>query len=88
MKALDRTTQFKRDVKLMQKRHKNMEKLKDVIEKLLNDEPLPIKMHDHPLLGNYKGTRECHLEPDWLLIYSLSNDALRLERTGSHSDLF
>ncbi len=88
MKELDRTTQFKRDVKRMQKRHKNMEKLKKAIESLINEEELPAKMIDHPLVGNYKGTRECHLEPDWLLIYFESDDLIRLERTGSHSDLF
>ncbi len=88
MKELDRTTQFKRDVKRMQKRHKNMEKLKKAIESLINEEELPAKMIDHPLVGNYKGTRECHLEPDWLLIYFESDNLIRLERTGSHSDLF
>ncbi len=88
MKDLDRTTQFKRDVKRMQKRHKDLEKLKKVVELLLDGEPLPTKMLDHPLVGQYKGTRECHLEPDWLLIYFESDNLVRLERTGSHSDLF
>ena len=88
MKDLDRTTQFKRDVKRMQKRHKDMEKLKITVQFLIEGKLLPAKMLDHPLVGNYKGTRECHLEPDWLLIYFESDNLIRLERTGSHSDLF
>ncbi|NCX94163.1 MAG: type II toxin-antitoxin system YafQ family toxin [Gammaproteobacteria bacterium] len=88
MKKLDRTTQFKRDVKRMQKRQKDMEKLKTAVELLLSGKDIPKKMADHPLVGNYRGTRECHLEPDWLLIYTVLEDSIRLERTGSHADLF
>lgn len=88
MLAVERTTQFKRDLKRMQKRGKNVEKLKHIILKLVNQEILPRQLRDHMLSGNYQGTRECHIEPDWLLIYTLSKDAVRLERTGTHSDLF
>jgi mRNA interferase YafQ len=88
MLAVERTTQFKRDLKRMQKRGKNVEKLKHVILKLVNQEILPRQLRDHMLSGNYQGTRECHIEPDWLLIYTLLKDAVRLERTGTHSDLF
>ena len=72
----------------MQKQHKDMNKLKTAIELFVEEKALPAKMLDHPLVGNYKGTRECHLEPDWLLIYFTSDNLIRLERTGSHSDLF
>jgi len=74
VKELERTTQFKRDVKRMKKRQKDMEKLKSTIEILLTGKTLPQKMSDHPLIGNYHGTRECHLESDWLLIYTSSEN--------------
>lgn len=81
---------FKKDFKLMQKRGLNMSLLEKVIEILANEQPLPPQYKDHTLYGNYKGYRECHIEPDWLLIYKIYNDVLllALSRTGSHSDLF
>lgn len=84
------TTQFKKDLKLAKKQGKDTEKLFAVIEKLANGEPLEEKYRDHDLSGNYKGCRECHIEPDWLLVYEVIDDVLvlMLYRVGSHSDLF
>ncbi len=84
------TTQFKKDLKLAQKQGKSVEKLFEVIELLANGEVLPTKCRDHDLTGNYKGCRECHIEPDWLLIYEVFEETvvLMLYRTGSHSELF
>jgi len=75
-------------VKLAQKRGKNIEKLKKVIELLVNKEPMLPKYRDHSLIGNFVGRRECHIEPDWILIYKIDNNDIIFERTGSHSDLF
>jgi mRNA interferase YafQ len=84
------TAKFRRDLKRSIKRGKNIEKLKQIVKKLVLSEPLPQKNKDHALGGNWKGYRECHIEPDWLLIYLPSEDdkTLYLVRTGSHSDLF
>ena len=82
------TKQFKKDVKRMRKRGKDLEKIKTVIDLLVAGEPLPPKNRDHKLGGNWIGRRDCHIEPDWILIYKLSEDELLLERTGTHSDLF
>ncbi|MGI0483002.1 type II toxin-antitoxin system YafQ family toxin [Geminocystis sp. CENA526] len=79
---------FKKDIKRLQKRGKNIEKLKIVIDKLLDNQPLEIKYKDHALTGNWKSYRDCHIEPDWLLIYKITETHLFLVRTGSHSDLF
>lgn len=79
---------FKKDIKRLQKRGKNLEKLKIVIDKLLNNQTLEIKYKNHLLTGNWKGYRDCHIEPDWLLIYKITQTHLFLVRTGSHSDLF
>ena len=83
-----RTTQFKRDSKLAEKRGKKMSKLKDVMLKLINEEPLDEKHRDHKLSGDYVNHRECHVEPDWLLIYRLTGNDIHFVRTGTHSDLF
>jgi mRNA interferase YafQ len=72
----------------MQRRGKDVEKIKTVIVALINNEPLAERYRDHVLVGNYRGRRECHIEPDWLLIYKLVDDEIIFERTGSHSDLF
>lgn len=84
------TNRFKKDLKLAKKQGKDIDKLFNVVEKIANDEPLDEKLRDHLLMGNYKGTRECHIEPDFLLIYEKFEDilVLTLIRTGSHSDLF
>ena len=65
------TNAFKRDLKIAKKQHKNLEKLFFVIEKIANGDTLPPTLKDHALTGNYKDTRECHIEPDWLLIYQI-----------------
>ena len=82
------TTQFKKDFKKIKKQQKNISKLTVVIEKLLHQEKLETKYQDHPLSGKFKNHRDCHIEPDWILIYRTTIDELILERTGSHSDLF
>ena len=85
---ITQTTQFKQDIKRQKKRGNNLQKLKDVIDILIRSEPLPPKNRDHALTGNWVGWRDCHLEPDWLLIYKVAPEELLLGRTGSHSDLF
>ncbi len=70
------TNQFKRDYKRLKKQNKDLAKLREVIDKLVAKEPLQAKYNDHPLTGNWKGFRDCHVEPDWLLIYKVSEDTL------------
>ncbi len=84
------TSRFKRDLKLAKKQNKNLDKLFTVIDILANGGTLDAKYKDHELVGNYKGTRECHVEPDWILIYEIHNDVLvlMLYRLGSHAELF
>ena len=84
------TSRFKKDLKQAKKKGKDIEKLFDVIEKIAKDVALDERYRDHSLAGNYKGTRECHIEPDFLLIYEKIKEVLvlTLVRTGSHSDLF
>lgn len=84
------SNQFKKDLKLAKKRGLKINLLKEVIDTLANSKPLNEKYRDHNLSGEYSGFRECHIEPDWLLIYRVENRelALFLFRTGSHSDLF
>ena len=79
------TKQFKKDVKRMRKRGKDLKKVKAVIDLLVAEEPLPPKNRDHKLGGNWIGRRDCHIEPDWILIYKLTEDEPLLERTGTHS---
>lgn len=90
--GIERTTQFKKDFKMAQKRGCDMVELKKVIYMLANGEDLPEKYRDHALLNsrNYKGMRECHIAPDWLLVYKIAENilVLSLQRTGAHSDLF
>lgn len=83
------SNQFKRDLKLAKRRGYNIEKLREVVRKLANGEELDAKYRDHMMTGNYIGFRECHVEPDWLLIYRIYEDVLELylSRTGTHSDL-
>ena len=82
------STKFKKDFKTCVKRHYRMERLQQVIDTLRTPEPLPPKNSDHNLSGNYSGYRECHVEPDWLLIYRQEAEELLLYRTGTHADLF
>lgn len=88
MRTPVRSGQFRRDVKRVEKRGKNMNKLRELILLLLVGESLPERCKDHPLKGPWKGYRDAHVEPDWLLIYRLAGDELHLVRTGSHADLF
>ena len=83
-------TSFKKDYKKIVKRGYNTKLLEEVIQKLIRREELPEKNRDHPLSGDYVGCRECHITPDWLLIYEIDNGELilYLTRTGTHSDLF
>ena len=89
MLTLNATTQFRKDYKRMKKQGKNLSLLEFVIGTLLKEEPLPEKHHDHGLSGKYTGFRECHIQPDWLLMYKQDKDRLILTtfRTGSHADL-
>lgn len=84
------SSQFKKDLKRIQKRGMDLEILKNVIRMLQEEQVLDEKYRDHALTGNYRGFRECHVQPDWLLIYSVNRGELILtaSRTGSHSDLF
>ncbi len=84
------TTKFKKDLKLAKKQGKNTDKLLKVIEQLANGKPLEPQYRDHDLTGEYLGCRECHIEPNWLLIYEIFDDVLvlLLNRVGSHSELF
>ena len=88
MRSIRRDTQFKRDVNRIIKRHKDVNKLKDIIKRLANAEKLPPQNKDHQLKGTLKDCRECHVEPDWLLVYRIEGSELCLIRTGTHSDLF
>ena len=84
------TTQFKKDLKRAKKQHKNLDKLFEEVSILANGEKLEEAYRDHELTGDYAGTRECHIEPDWLLVYEIQQSVLvlMLYRAGSHSDLF
>ena len=84
------TTQFKKDYKLALKRHLDIELLDNIIRSLSRGETLPKKNRDHALTGDWAGHRECHILPDWLLVYRIEDDVLvlTLARTGTHSDLF
>lgn len=86
--TLQLATQFRRDVTRQVKRGKNLEKLWRVVRLIESQAPLPASLKDHPLAGKWKGWRDCHIEPDWVLIYRVANDTLHLERTGRHQDLF
>lgn len=88
MKLVTRTNRFKKDVKKMKKRGKSFDVFKRIIQELAKGETLDERFKDHKLIGDYVGTRECHIEPDWLLIYEDHDEEIILIRTGSHSDLF
>lgn len=82
------SSRFKRDVKRAEKRGKDLAKFTTVLNLLLSGEPLPAAFQDHPLKGDWKGFRDLHIEPDWLLFYRVEGDELMLARTGTHADLF
>lgn len=88
MRVILRTSQFKQDYKRMMKRGRQSNEFRTVIEQIALGQQLAARHRDHELIGQYSGTRECHIEPDWLLIYELSEDELVLIRTGTHADLF
>jgi len=88
MRQPEYSTQFQRDVKRAQKRGKNMMKLKLLLSLLMDGEELPVRYRDHPLRNDWAGYRDAHVEPDWLLIYSLGEYWVRFERTETHADLF
>lgn len=90
MYEIELTGQYIKDLKLARKRNLDESKLNEVISTLAKGEPLPSKNRDHQLVGNYRGCRECHVTPDWLLIYSVQDvlKIITLIRTGTHSDLF
>ena len=88
MKAIFQTSQFKKDFKRIKKRGKDLSKLKEVVSIIAKSEVLEERYRDHSLSGKWSGSRDCHIEPDWILIYRVDDENLFLERTGSHSDLF
>ena len=88
MRTVRRTSQFKKDVERMKRRGKDLSRLKEVLGKIISGQQLEAKYRDHVLVGQYQGTRECHIESDWLLIYELAQNEVVLIRTGTHADLF
>jgi len=90
VRTFSRTNQFKKDVKRADKRGEDLPKLRTVMELLIEGGQLPPEYKDHPLRGNFAGSRDCHIEPDWVLIYTLAENGAHVyfERTGTHSDLF
>ena len=88
MLKISSTNKFQKDLILCQKRNYDLNMLIDIVDILRIPETLPAQNKDHNLKGNFKGKRECHIAPDWLLIYQQSDDELMLFRTGTHSDLF
>lgn len=90
MLTLKTTSKFRKDYKRMKKRGYDLARLEEIIDQLLRGETLAPKHRDHELIGDYAGFRECHAQPDWLLVYEIDQDVLVLTafRTGTHSDLF
>jgi mRNA interferase YafQ len=88
MRQIIRSTQFKRDVRLAEKRGKDLAKLRELILLLIEEKPLPPNYKDHPLSGEWKHYRDSHIEPDCILLYKVEGDDLYLVRTGTHADLF
>ncbi len=82
------TRRFDKDIRLMKKQGKNMEKFKLIARSLAGEEPIDPIHRDHRLIGNWQGRRECHIESDWLLIYKIEENQVIFERTGSHSELY
>lgn len=80
--------QFKKELRQQEKRGKDLKKFLEVAEKLVHEKPLDARYRNHRLVGNFKGRWECHIEPDWLLVYLKTDEEIIFERTGTHSDLF
>ena len=88
LKSINYTSKFRKDLERAKKQGRNLDVLTYVIKLLASNTPLPPKFKDHKLIGNYAGRRECHINPDFLLIYCLRNEELTLEHLGTHSELF
>lgn len=88
MKTVQVTKQFKKDINKLKRQGKEFDKLKYVIDALCEEKKLELSHRDHKLMGKYRDARECHIEPDWLLVYELFEDVVKLRRTGSHAELF
>ncbi|XVN41008.1 MAG: type II toxin-antitoxin system YafQ family toxin [Rickettsia endosymbiont of Argas persicus] len=88
MKQICSTVNFNRDLKRLVKRGKNIKKIQAIVNMLVNNTPLPLKHRPHKLIGDHFPKWECHVEPDWLLIYEVKENAIILYRTGTHADLF
>ena len=88
MKIIRQTNSFVRDLKKVKKRSKNLDKLFLIVEKLAKNQKLAPSNRPHKLSGNYSDKSECHIEPDWLLIYEVTDELVILYRTGTHADLF
>ncbi len=88
MREIQYSSKFKRDFKLAKKQNKDLNKLRVIVDLIVNDQPIPEKYADHQLKGEWSIFRELHIEPDWLLIYRLFDNIVRFERIGSHSELF
>ena len=88
IKHIEETNRFSKDIKKAKKRDKDLDKLKKIVSDLFHEKPLHPRHKDHALIGNWFPSRDCHIEPDWILIYTIESNTLRLERTGTHSDLF
>lgn len=86
--TIRQSTRFRRDVKRLGKQGADLSKLESVIRILVAQSPLDERLRDHALTGNWHGYRDCHIQPDWLLLYRVVDDELQLARTGSHADLF
>ena len=86
--GIRRTSQFKKDVKRMLKRGKDLDKLVVVVQVLSAERKLPTRYRNHPLKGQYRNKQDCHIEPEWILLYAVEDNELVLYRTGTHSDLF
>jgi mRNA interferase YafQ len=88
VRTFSRSSQSKKDIKRQVRRGKDMARLKVVMDALIDEQPLPVQLKDHPLRGEWSGSRDCHVESDWVLIHTLEASHVRFERTGTHSDLF
>jgi len=88
MRAIQFSSSFKKDMKRMKKQGKDPEEIKEVIRKLASGCPLQHKHRDHPLQGDLKDARECHIKDDWIMIYEIRGNILSLVRTGSHAELY
>jgi mRNA interferase YafQ len=82
------TNQFKKDLKLMEKRHRNMDKIYDIIARIIWAEPLPERCREHTLHGDLEGLSDCHIEGDWIMLYHITEEKVVFHSTGTHSDLF